>query len=124
MKNLDKDNLRRNEIAKRYSAEIKNDKIRLPVIFPNMYHAFHLFVVETEKRDELAKYLNSKGIGTALHYPLAIHQQPAYKERIRGGDILLNTESLYKNILTIPMYPELSDEEVETIIKALKEWDK
>jgi len=124
LKELEQDNARRNVIASKYTSAIKGLKLKAPKSHPNNYHAYHLYVVESQKRDELAKFLNLKNIGTALHYPLAIHQQPAYKGRIRGGDNLLNTESLYKNILTIPMYPELSDEEVETIIKALKEWDK
>lgn len=122
LKELDNDNARRNEIAERYSNEIKSDKIKLPAAFPNTYHAFHLFVIETEKREEFAKYLNSKGVGTALHYPVPIHLQPAYLGKIRGSDKLFQTEKLYKRILSLPMYPELSMSSVNRIIKTINVW--
>jgi len=124
LRELDKDNARRNEIASRYTSVIEKLKIKAPISVSNNYHAYHLYVIESENRDELAKFLNSKGIGTALHYPLPIHLQPAYKGRIRGGDALHQTELLYKNILSIPMYPELSELDVERVTRAFKEWIK
>lgn len=126
LRELDQDNVRRNVIAKKYSSAIKNligqKWIKAPAEIPGTFHAYHLYVIESEYRDELAKYLNSRGIGTALHYPLPIHSQPAYKGRIRGGDSLHQTELLYKNILSIPMYPELSEIDVQRIVDTLNEW--
>ncbi|OGU55114.1 MAG: erythromycin biosynthesis sensory transduction protein eryC1 [Ignavibacteria bacterium RIFOXYB2_FULL_35_12] len=128
LRELDKDNARRNEIAKKYSSAIKNlirqQWLKAPVSIPDTIHVYHLYVIESKNRDELAKFLNSKGIGTALHYPLPIHLQPAYKGRFRGGDALHQTELLYKNILSIPMYPELSELDVERVTKTFKEWIK
>ena len=85
---------------------------------------YHLYVIESEKRDELAKYLNSMGIGTALHYPLPIHKQPAYLGRIKGESDMNVTEKLYQNILTLPMFPELNDEEVDSVISAIVKFFK
>lgn len=124
LRELDKDNARRNEIAKKYSSVIDNLNLKAPISIPNTYHAYHLYVLESENRDELAKFLNLKDIGTALHYPLPIHLQPAYKGRIRGGDALHQTELLYKNILSIPMYPELNNAEVKRVTDALMEFGK
>ena len=122
LRELDKDNLRRNEIAERYCAGFKNLNIKTPQTLENNFHVYHLYVIEYEQRDELAKFLDSKGIGTALHYPSAIHQQPAYVGRIRGCNDLFVTEKLYKNILTLPMYPELNDDQVDLIISSIKEF--
>lgn len=124
LRELDKDNARRNEIAKKYSSVIDKLNLKAQVKIPNTYHAYHLYVLESENRDELAKFLNLKDIGTALHYPLPIHLQPAYKGRIRGGDALHQTELLYKNILSIPMYPELNNAEVKRVTDALMEFGK
>lgn len=122
LKELDADNKRRNEIAAKYSRAFKDLNLQVPASLEGTYHAYHLYVIECEKRDELAKFLEAKNIGSALHYPLAIHQQPAYLGRIRGADNLPNTEKLYKKILTLPMYPELKDDEVDLIISAVREF--
>lgn len=124
LRELDKDNVRRNEIAEIYSSVIDNLNLKAPASILNTFHVYHLYVIESENRDELAKFLNSKGIGTALHYPLPIHLQPAYRGRIRGGETLHQTELLYKNILSVPMYPELSSLDVERVIEAFKDWLK
>ena len=122
LKELDNDNVRRNEIAARYYNGFKNLNIKTPQKLKDTFHVYHLYVIECEQRDELAKFLESKAIGTALHYPLAIHQQPAYLGRIKGCNDLLVTEKLYKNILTLPMYPELSDDQVDLIISSINEF--
>jgi dTDP-4-amino-4,6-dideoxygalactose transaminase len=122
LRELDKDNARRNEIAKKYSIAFQNLDLKLPAFIPNTYHTYHLYVIQSENRDKLAKFLEAKNVGTALHYPLPIHLQPAYKGRIKGGEELQQTELLYENILSIPMFPELSDEEVKRVISAILEF--
>ena len=117
---LDADNARRNEIALIYNKEFKNLGLGIPISIPNTYHVFHLYVIESETRDEIAAYLNSKGIGTALHYPAPIHLQPAYFKRIRGAENLIVTEQFYKKLLSIPMFAELTDSEVNRVVEAVK----
>ena len=119
LRELDKDNTRRNEIASMYKSVFENLDIMLPQTITDTYHAYHLYVIEHDKRDELAKYLQTQGVGTALHYPVPIHLQPAYKGKFRGSDQLLQTELLYKSILSIPMFPELTDEQVNFVIDAI-----
>lgn len=121
---LSKDNERRREIARCYIEAIDGERIIPPNIVDKTLHAMHLFVVECNERESLKKFLSERGVSTAIHYPLAVHQQPAYKGRIRGSNNLPVTEGLYKRILSLPMYPELTDNQVEKISLVLKKWIK
>jgi dTDP-4-amino-4,6-dideoxygalactose transaminase len=82
----------------------------------------HLYVVECRKRLSLQEFLKDRGIGTALHYPRAVHQQDAYEGRIRGSEALPATEELYGRMLSLPLYPELSDTEIVRLCAALTDW--
>jgi dTDP-4-amino-4,6-dideoxygalactose transaminase len=113
---------RRREIAARYRGSINGDEIVPPCTVEGTLHAMHLFVVECEHRDEFRNYLEEVGVGTTLHYPVPIHLQPAYFERIRGSDGMYHTEALYKRIVTLPMYAELTDSQIEKICAALNTW--
>ncbi|HEY9162432.1 MAG TPA: DegT/DnrJ/EryC1/StrS family aminotransferase [Desulfomonilia bacterium] len=119
---LEKANERRRQIASSYNSAISGSSIKAPADIQNTTHAMHLYVVECEERDKLREYLMNEGIGTAIHYPLAIHQQPAYLGRVRGCTGLANTERLYKGILSLPMYPELADAQVERVCEAINKW--
>jgi dTDP-4-amino-4,6-dideoxygalactose transaminase len=76
--------------------------------------------VRTKKRDELMQHLKDKEIMAAIHYPMPVHMQPAYK----NGQKLGVTEKIAKEILSLPMYPELSDSDVQKTIDAIKEFCK
>lgn len=117
-----KDNERRRKIAEFYKQSIDGEKIAPPADIKGTLHAMHLFVVECQNRDSLQNFLRENEIGTAIHYPLAIHQQPAYIGRIKGCNKLLYTENLYKRILSLPMYPELNDTQIEKISSAFRKW--
>lgn len=116
---LAEDNARRRQIAEKYSSALDGVKIIPPTQMSGKLHAMHLYVIESEGRDNLQQFLLQEKIGTGRHYPVPIHQQAAYKGRIRGCDNLVHTEVLYKRILSLPMYPELSDIQVEKICTAL-----
>lgn len=118
---LARDNSRRRAIAERYTAALPAG-VKGPAQVPGTTPVVHLYVVETDDRTALQAHLKSQGIATAFHYPQAIHQQPAYQGRIRGGDRLPNTEALYRRLLSLPMYPELSDDEVQRVCAALASW--
>jgi dTDP-4-amino-4,6-dideoxygalactose transaminase len=121
---LSQGNVCRRKIAERYCMAIDNGGVIPPAHIKHTLHAMHLFVVQCPQRDALQKFLKDKGISTAIHYPKAIHQQPAYAARIRGSTNLPCTENLYKSILTLPMYPELTDSQVENICSALGQWGR
>jgi len=119
---LKNDNERRRQIAQKYKDALAGSEVEFQGEIPGTLHAMHLFVIALEKREKLAGFLKKGGIETAHHYPQAIHQQPAYIGKIEGGENLPNTEQLYTKILTLPMYPELTDAQVETVCRALREW--
>lgn len=117
---LARDNARRRHIAECYREALAATEILPPAAIPDSLHAMHLFVVETSQREGLQKHLQSHGIGTSLHYPLAIHQQPAYQGRICGSHLLIETERFYQRHLSLPMYPELTDAQVDRITTTLR----
>ena len=116
------DNNRRRKIGMRYCEAMDGVGIVPPRQIGGTLHAMHLFVVECDNRDEFRHYMEEVGIGTALHYPVPIHHQPAYAKRIRGGNNLVHTEKLYERIVTLPMFSELTDGQVERICEALSGW--
>jgi dTDP-4-amino-4,6-dideoxygalactose transaminase len=114
LKYLDDGNSKRNEIACFYSEALKNTSITVPTISCHVNHIFHQYVVRHENRDELKNKLYQEGIGTAIHYPLPVHLQPAYMKN-RKLVSLKNTEGIYKRILSLPMYPELAKDQLDYI---------
>lgn len=115
LRNLNDDNKHRRHIAQQFSSVFNDSCIKPPTVQINEQHAFHLYVVETETREQFTDFFSKNGIATALHYPKAIHQQPAYQNRIRGCHNLPITEKLYSRICSLPMFPELTNEQVQKI---------
>ena len=120
LKHLDEDVALRKEVAKRYIGGIKNPKIILPKITDWNQHVFHIFPILCEQRDELQKYLESKGIGINIHYPIPPHKQECYKEW--NGMELPVTEKIHAEELSLPMSSCLSAEQVEYVIENLNKW--
>lgn len=115
---LDEDNACRVEIASRYCREITNPKIELPAA-PTGNHdsVYHVFPVRVEKRDEFQAYLTEKGIQTVIHYPIPPHRQPAYTE---WHDLTLPiTEKIHDTIISLPISPVMTEEEVSEVISAV-----
>lgn len=122
LKELDRWNDRRVEIARRYLTEITNPDIVLPVTSKDCTHVYHIFAVRSKHRDELEAYLNEKGIGTNKHYPIPMHLQGAYKElNIKEGELPL-AEEISRTQLSLPMYYGMTEEEVSYVIDALNSW--
>lgn len=121
---LEGDNQRRAQTAKRYCQALQNRPFQLPNEAKNTEHVWHLFVIQTEDRADLQKHLQEKQIGFGIHYPQAVHQQPAYLDRLKGSDNLPITEALIPRILSLPIYPQLALEDVDRVVEALKAWAK
>lgn len=120
---LDTLNKRRGDIALRYDTSLKQSKISPLTRIPENIHVYHQYVVQSEERDKLREHLKKIGIQTAVHYPQPIHFQPAYKNRIYVYDEKLPcTEKMCCEILSLPCFPELTDREVEEVIKAVLSW--
>lgn len=120
LKTLDSSNDKRRQIAENYSKQLCDLDIILPKTASNNQHAFHLFVIRTSKRDELMSFLKAKDIHPLIHYPVPIHLQKAYLNKIKGSDDLKETEKAAKEILSLPIYPELSKEEVKQVTDAIR----
>jgi len=84
-----------------------------------VYHVYHQYVVRCERRDDLSKYLDENGIGTRVYYPLPLHLQPVFKYLdYRRGDFP-EAEKLSQDSLALPMYPELTPDEQEYVVKTI-----
>ena len=110
---LDAANERRRVIAAAYSAA-------LGIASPPPGHVYHQYVIRSARRDELQAHLREHGIGTLVHYPVPVHLQPAYRGRIEHGP-LPHSEQAAREVLSLPMYPELSAEAIERVCSALRE---
>ncbi len=118
--NLNADNECRRTIAKRYLSEIKNDKITLPFWDFSNNHVFHLFVIRTEKRNDLQKYLKQNGIETMVHYPIPPHKQKALKNLNHLSFPI--TEKIHNEVLSLPISPVMTIDEVDFVIQKLNSW--
>ncbi len=117
LRRLDEWNIRRREIADRYIAEL-DDLVTVPSYSEDYEPVFHAFVIQTDHRDALAEFLSKNEIDSKVHYPIAIHQQEGAKSAIVHD--LSNTELVVKKILSLPVYPELTDEQVGHVIQTIK----
>ena len=126
LKQLDRWNDQRRAFAAQFDEGLKDTSLKLPYALPGYRHIYHLYVVETEERDNLQAYLNAQGITALTHYPIAIHQQEGYPwgqgARIVGS--LKHSEESAARVLSLPMFPELTGEEVQAVIEAVVAWDK
>jgi dTDP-4-amino-4,6-dideoxygalactose transaminase len=119
---LDKWNDRRREIAALYFKGMKNPKIKMQLQPEWAESNFHLFVVTTEQKDEFVKYLQSNGINAAFHYPVPCHLQKAYTNLgYKKGD-LPNSEYLAEHCISLPMYAELTNEQVQFVIDSINKY--
>lgn len=116
---------KRRSVAAKYIAALSDIKqLKLPVEVPGVKHVYHLFVIQTPNRDALQKHLNDNGIATGLHYPLPLHMQPCFKHlNYNVGDFPI-TEALASNGLSLPMYPEMTDEQINYVIENIKSFYK
>lgn len=111
------------KIAEKYNKCLRNPKIKLPSIAKGATCVWHQYVICCDERDRLIKYLDEKGIGTIIHYPIPPHLQECYKYLgYKEGDFPI-TEQLAKTVLSIPMYNGMTEEEQEYVIDALNRFE-
>jgi dTDP-4-amino-4,6-dideoxygalactose transaminase len=117
---------RRRAIAARYTEGLKGTSLTLPYEPEGYRHVYHLYVVEHPRRDNLEKFLLEAGIDAKLHYPIAIHQQEGYPwgKRADLNPQVPNAERNAATCLSLPMFPELTDEEVDYVIDRCVAWDR
>ncbi len=115
LEKLDLFNETRIELAGVYSEALRGARVVLPVKRPGRGHVYHLYVIQTEKRDALREHLTKEGIGTGIHYPYPIHLLPAFEYLgYKRGDFPVS-ERMCESVLSLPMYPQLKEEEARLV---------
>jgi len=120
LKHLSAENGRRRALAQLYNDSLSAEKFQPPKSRPGIDHVFHQYVIRTPQRDDLKTFLEKRGVGTAIHYPVPVHLQPAYQSRLsmpKAG--LPQTENAAREILSLPMHPQLADEEAKQVAEAM-----
>ncbi|MFH6958385.1 DegT/DnrJ/EryC1/StrS family aminotransferase [Flavobacterium aquidurense] len=119
LKYIDEENLRRQEIADYYLANIKNEKIVLPQFHNKEEHVWHLFVISLKNRNEIQSYLLENGVQSLIHYPIPPHLQEAYSSLgYKVGDFPI-TEKLADTCLSLPLWSDLIEKDLNTIVQLL-----
>ncbi|HZK88714.1 MAG TPA: DegT/DnrJ/EryC1/StrS family aminotransferase [Stellaceae bacterium] len=117
LETLAADNARRQAIAARYDKGLAGLPLKLPARRAGAAHVFHQYVVRLPQRDSLREHLRQAAIGTGVHYPLPVHLHPAYQGRVPMGPTgLCRSEAAAREILSLPIYPQLGDEAVDRVI--------
>ncbi|NLV27538.1 MAG: DegT/DnrJ/EryC1/StrS family aminotransferase [Methanomicrobiales archaeon] len=122
LKKIDAMNEARKKNAVYISKNINHPKISLPQILNDCSHVFHQYVIRvgSGKRDELASWLSNEGVGTAIHYPIPVNEQPVYANISNPASPI--SSKLAKEVLSLPVYPGLSVEELSHICNSLNRW--
>ena len=107
--------------ARQYGELLADTDVIRPHEAPNVRHVYHLYVIRVPRRDEMLEHLKSRGVGAGIHYPVPVHRQPAYLKEGYGDISLPVTEQVASEIVSLPMYPELSSEQIEYVAQAVKE---
>lgn len=119
---IDELNKEREEIAKRYLTEIKNDEILLPESMENSTHIYHLFVIRLKNREKFMKYMDESDIGTMIHYPIPPHLSEAYGYLgYKEGDFPL-AEAYSNEVVSIPIYNGMKKEEIDYVIEVINNY--
>lgn len=122
LKRLNSNIKKRRSIAKIYNENLDKTDLVLPTENKDNFHAYYIYVVRHQKRDELMNFLKKNNIFCNISYPFPIHSMKGYKNLNKNKIILKNTDKISKQIFSLPMYPELSHEHVEKVIKVLKKY--
>lgn len=118
---LDANNTRRRAVASRYSDVFGELAMQVPSLRKAAEHVFHLYVAEVDDRDGFRARLGMAGVQTGIHYPLPVHLQPAYLGRVRLASSMSVTEKASERIVSLPLFPELSDENRGFVERAVSE---
>lgn len=112
---LNEENMRRQSLAQTYKAILADAGLTLPEVRTGATHIYHQYVVRLPQRDALRTYLRQAGIGTLIHYPVPVHLQPAYRDRLPRVAPLPWTEQVAQQVISLPMYPQLSDDQARRV---------
>lgn len=119
LRHLDEWNAKRREHAAYYISQLKHSPLTTLVVHPDAEPVWHLFVVRTSDREKLQNKLSERGVATGIHYPVPLHLQPAYKHHGLLPGSLPVTERIANEVVSLPMYPQLTRSDLETVVSAV-----
>ena len=122
LRHLDAWTARRRQLAARYSAALSGSGVNLPFEKSGLQPVYHLYVIATPERDALRAHLKERGIETLVHYPVPIHLQEAYAGMGCAAGSFPNAECLARQILSLPLYPEMDDDTVDTVAAVIRDY--
>ncbi|MGH2495020.1 MAG: DegT/DnrJ/EryC1/StrS family aminotransferase [Ktedonobacteraceae bacterium] len=120
MAHLDNWNAQRQAHARVYSEQLRDVVEAVPTVRPDASHVFYVYVVQVSERDQMHQYLSKQGISSGIHYPTPIHLQPACQHYGYTRGMLPVTEAVCERIISLPMYPELTTEQMQMVIDGVK----
>lgn len=121
LRRLEAWNRQRQALAAAYDAQLAGSAVATPRVLPGNRHVYHLYVVRSPQRDALAEHLARHGIATAIHYPLPVHQQPAYRHLAPAGGLPV-TQRAAAEILSLPIYPQMPAEHVAQVARCIHQF--
>ena len=117
--NIDELNKNRIAVAKQYNELLESPSISTPKFEDNMSHVFHQYTLLSKNRDAISRQLDNKNIGHAIYYSKPLSEQTAFKS-ISRAENLKNTKNICEKCISLPMFPELSDEQIVQVVNAVK----
>jgi dTDP-4-amino-4,6-dideoxygalactose transaminase len=117
---LEKCKTARQTHAKFYSEHLQEIVQAIPVVQPWSTHVYYVYVIQVQERDAFRRALEQEGISTSIHYPIPIHLQPACAHYGYARGTLPVTEAVTEQIVSLPMYPELTTEQLQEVVNAVK----
>jgi dTDP-4-amino-4,6-dideoxygalactose transaminase len=121
---LDSDNGRRILLATKYDQALSGLRLITPKRRPAATHVYHLYVIRSSERDRLQAYLKERGVGALIHYPVPVHLQPAYRDLLQNTASLPVTEQVAREVLSLPIYPELSEHDLAKVVEIIHEYER
>lgn len=121
---LDAWNAARRRHAAAYDGHLQDSGLELPAVRAGAEHVYHLYVVRSPERDALQAHLKDHGVATGIHYPVPVHLQPAYRDLGKGPGSFPVTEQLANEILSLPMYPELTEPQITHVADAVRSFER
>lgn len=108
--------------ARHYTELLETARVITPHEAAGARHVYHIYAIRTERRDDLLKALQAQGIGAGIHYPVPLHRQPAFLKQGYERVSLPVTEQAAREVLSLPLYPELMDEQISRVVAVIKQW--
>ena len=119
LKYIDEFNRKRIAVAKKYNQLLENTNIQTPAFEENMSHVFHQYTILSTTRNSISERLQNESIGHAIYYPMPLSEQPAFMSVSHSGS-LTTTQDICTKCISLPMFPEMSDEQIELVVNTVK----